>query len=188
MKNSSFIQTLRSEISNDELCDLLRTFEPLLKKYARLLEYPDAYFDLQAAFLDIVKKLDVNRLDNKTDGTVFRYIQSAVHHQYISLSKARRQYVRTHVLFCELEDPETGLTCLSNVLADTPAEDELSFIEKDYLQRHLNKTEYEIILLIFYCGYSIAEIAQSRKVSRQYVNRQKISALQKLKSALLESA
>lgn len=116
MKNSSFIQILRSEISNDELCDLLRTFEPLLKKYARLLEYPDAYFDLQAAFLDIVKKLDVNRLDNKTDGTVFRYIQSAVHHQYISLSKARRQYVRTHVLFCELEDPETGLTCLSNVL------------------------------------------------------------------------
>ena len=66
MKNSSFIQILRSEISNDELCDLLRTFEPLLKKYARLLEYPDAYFDLQAAFPDIVKKLDVNRLDNKT--------------------------------------------------------------------------------------------------------------------------
>lgn len=186
MKDNSFIQVFQAGISNDALCNLVQTFEPLLKKYARLLAYPDAYFDLQAAFLDIVKKLDVNRLDKKTDGTVFRYIQAAVYHQYLSLAKTRRQYVRAHVLFCELENPDAGPACLSDVLADTAAKDEPSFIEKDFLQRHLSKTEYEVILLIFYCGYSVAEIAQSKKVSRQYVSRQKISALQKLKNALLQ--
>ncbi len=178
-----------SEISTNAVCELLRVFEPLLRKYARLLEYTDAYFDLRAALLAVVNELDVNKLDNKTDGAAFKYIQTTIYHRYLALAKAQRRYGRTHVFFCELEKPtETGRPCLANVLADPSPEDELSFINRDYLRQYLNETEYEIILLNFYYGYSITEIAQGRKVSRQYVNRQKLKALQKLKNALLQES
>ena len=57
-----------SKTESLELLKLLLLFEPLLKKHARNLEYPDAYCDLQAALVDVIARLDTARLANRSDG------------------------------------------------------------------------------------------------------------------------
>ena len=55
--------------------------------------------------------------------------------------------------------------------------------ERDYLRSYLTETEYEIILLYIFYGYTIAEIARGKGLSRQAVNQQKRSAMEKLRNA-----
>jgi len=44
--------------------ELVKKFEPLLKKYAYLLDYDDAYNDLLVDYLELIKKMNVSLLRN----------------------------------------------------------------------------------------------------------------------------
>lgn len=162
-----------------KLYELLLIFDPLLIKYARLLDYTDSYNDLQEAFFRIVSKMDT--MNVKSDGAVVNYIRKAVYNQYISLSKSNRKYTQSIVLFGEpSEIYETGNAAVGE------REDEYSFINKDFLNRCLTNLEYEIIDLHYYKEYSIAEIALAKNVSRQAINQTKKHALRKLRKAFEE--
>lgn len=160
-----------------ELFKLLLLFDPLLKKHARNLEYPDAYFDLQAALVEIAVKLDTAKLSNRTDGALVNYIRKTMYHCYIALSKSQCRYAQFHVPFDELTEAY-------EVRNTAVPETHVGPLDLGDLHDYLTDNEYEVIVLHYYHGYSISEIAQMKKVSRQCVNQRKLSALNKLRRAL----
>ena len=48
--------------NQQEMLNLIKQFDPLLKKYARKLYYPDAYCDLRLFFIDLIHYLADNIL------------------------------------------------------------------------------------------------------------------------------
>ena len=162
--------------NHEKLYNLLLVFEPLLKKYARLLNMPDSYPELRAAFIEIILRMDVGKMANPTDGAIILYIQTAVRRRYISLAKDRRLYTQIHI-FSEGAGIDESVRRTAQPAADP------DFIERDYLRSYLTETEYEIILLYIFYGYTIAEIARGKGLSRQAVNQQKRSAMEKLRNA-----
>lgn len=122
---------------------IVQRFQPLLKKYAALLKYEDAYSDLQLYLLELLHSGKLTKLQRKDDGTLVKYIESSIRHQYISLNSRKNA-----VLHSVLQPSE--LTLLSQ------------FVFK---------------------GMSIADIAEKSGVSRQAINRKKLSILKKLECA-----
>ena len=65
--------------------DLVNKFSPALKKYARKLETEDAYFDLQAEFLDLILHLNCDKMRETGDGAMVQYLSQSIYHAYIKL-------------------------------------------------------------------------------------------------------
>ena len=186
MKNQDIVQLVKqAKYDPTVICDLEVRFQPLLQKYARLLEYPDAYGDLQITLFDMVMKLDIGKMNNPTEGAVVKYIQQTLYHRYIVLSRIKNRYRSHHLLYSEDVNMEAVRSelCTST---EEPTEDEPPFIERDFLQRCLTDEEYEIIQLHFFSGYGIREIALAKNRSRQFINSKKLRALEKLKRAYIE--
>ena len=62
MENKIYLLIKQSRENNEALLELLEMFEPLLKKYSFMLEYEDAYHDLQVSLIEVIKKLSVKDL------------------------------------------------------------------------------------------------------------------------------
>ena len=126
----------------EKAVDWLRICDPLLKKYAYLLDYPDAYYDLQETLLDVLSKRD--RLKNHSTGTAVNYIRKAIYHRYIALSKSQRRYTQSHILYGEVtEAAPAGYSPGAGI------EDAYSFIDLDFLHSCLTEKECEILVLHF---------------------------------------
>jgi len=68
--------------------NLLDCFNPILRKYAYLLSYDDAYADLRCEFIGLIRSFPVgNYFEN--NGAVIGYIQKSIFHSYIRLSKKK---------------------------------------------------------------------------------------------------
>lgn len=56
------------------MLDLIQQFNPLLYKYARKLNYSDAYYDLRLYFIDLILDLGKNKIDIIEPDYVLSYI------------------------------------------------------------------------------------------------------------------
>mgnify|MGYP001635075674 CR=1 FL=1 len=119
---------------------IVQRFQPLLKKYAALLKYENAYSDLQLYLLELLHSGKLTKLQRKDDGTLVKYIESSIRHQYISLN-----------------------------ISD--------------LHSVLQPSELTLLSQFVFKGMSIADIAEKSGVSRQAINRKKLSILKKLECA-----
>ena len=159
----------------DTMYELIQAFTPLFKKYANLLNFDDAFFELQAYFIDLISTLNIDRLNNQSDGALVNYINKSIYNQYVKLAQEQE---RRQNKFSFMADTEEGL---KNLLS---SRDDYWELQKEDLKRVLSSYEYEVINLIFYYGYTVKEIASSLKVSVQAVNQCKLRALSKLKRNL----
>lgn len=105
------------------------------------------------------------------------YIGKTMYHRYIALSKAQRRYDQFHTPLDELTEAYEARNAAVPEMHVGP-------LDLGDLHDYLTDNEYEIILLHFYYGYSISEIARMKKVSRQCVNQRKLSALGKLRAGV----
>jgi len=172
-------ESVRKARCQDEeaLLLLINMYDPLLKKYAYLCKYEDAYNDLQLFFIDLIlHKINLENL-NSTDDRVFSvYFKRAVHNEYILQSKRNSNYRRSGVLGT---DDEYDLVTV--VLDESGGyEDDLSSLAFDELKDILNEKEYALISSLYNDGLSIVEIAEKQKVSRQHINQMKSRALSKV--------
>lgn len=161
----------------DALLALLAAFDKLLKKYARLLEYEDAYEELRLFFIELIYGMKQLGLSGENDGVYVGYISTAVKNKYIYLAqKAEREAA----LF------------LSNLRDESHEQERCAAIENpgkisDYfpVRNRLTSREEEILYLLFVCGYSVSEIAGKYKISRQTVNKSKLRALRKIRMTVI---
>lgn len=167
---------------HDAMMEIIERFDRLLRKYARLLRYEDAYEDLVVELIDFIQKFQPDHLTQKNDGAIVNYMCTAIYNKYIALSK-RQSAIRTlEVPVGDLSEEqqhmvERSMTAPANELLDLTA----------YLSdKILTPQQQKIIMLHYYEQLPIAEIAAGQGVSRQNVNKAKRTALAKLKKAMLE--
>lgn len=148
---------------------------PLLKKYAFFLQSEDALPDFQCFLLSFAKNLQLNELIISTDGAIISYINKAIYHHYIALSKGNRHKIPT----VSIEDKSDfdSLQFDSN-FGESDTYSNLLLMD---LQRALTADEYHVIYDHFFRQYSIQEIAARDKKSRQAINKCKKTALEKLR-------
>ena len=119
---------------------IVQRFQPLLKKYAALLKYEDAYSDLQLYLLELLHSGKLTTLQRSVDEIDF---------DQMSLSSID-------------EYPELLISDLHSVL---------------------QPSELTLLSQFVFKGMSIADIAEKSGVSRQAINRKKLSILKKLECA-----
>lgn len=153
---------------------IVQRFQPLLKKYAALLKYEDAYSDLQLYLLELLHSGKLTKLQRKDDGTLVKYIESSIRHQYISLN-SRKNAVDNSVIASVDEIDFDQMSLSSN--------DEYPELLIFDLHSVLQPSELTLLSQFVFKGMSIADIAEKSGVSRQAINRKKLSILKKLECA-----
>lgn len=98
------IQDLISRLPDEDAClELLSRFDKLLKKYANMLGYDDAFEELRLFFLELIYTLPSRSVSDKGDGCIVKYISNAVRNHYIYLSK---QHGELPVLLSEVSEEQ----------------------------------------------------------------------------------
>lgn len=168
--------------NNEIALELLETFAPLLKKYARLLHTEDALEELQYHLLDALKTMNLSQLSAHSDGVMVSYVRNIVHNRYIFLSKSYRKINGT----VSLEDlnPYDAFQYMMH----SSSTNDYSLLFFSDVREILSDREYQVILLLFQYGYTVAEAAKLMGKSRQAVNQIKNRALKKLKQKFVDNS
>ena len=168
MKSSLY--TCIQDIQNgdrEQALALLEKFSPLLKKYAFFMQSEDALPDFQCFLLAFAKNLQLDKLTMSTDGAIISYINKAIYHHYIALSKAKRHQLPTVSIESQTDyDPLQFDTAFS----ESDTYNNLLLLD---LKRALSTEDFR--------QYSIQEIAARDNKSRQAINKCKKTAIAKLK-------
>lgn len=176
MKSSlyTYIQDIQNG-DREQALALLEKFSPLLKKYAFFLQSEDALQDFQCFLLMFAKNLQLNELTISTDGAIISYINKAIYHHYIALSKAKHHQLPTVSIESQTEyDPLQFDTAFS----ESDTYNNLLLLD---LKRALSTEEYHVIYDHYFRQYSIQEIATRDNKSRQAINKCKKTAIAKLR-------
>ena len=154
--------------------ELIARFDKFLKKYAKLLDYEDAYRDLLVFYLELVNKLHNNNavIFPKNDGRIVNYITTALKHHYIALSRQKHAHIETNFSDFDL-DYFTALERIPSPQIDDTFHELIP-------NKALSQWENQVVMLVFQYGYKVSEIAQITGKSRQAVNQAKKRALKKL--------
>lgn len=166
---STIIREIPSESAELEM---LQRFERLLRKYARLLNYEDAYSDLVVFFLELLLSNNIKGLIGKPDAIIVNYITKAIKNEYIRLSKSMQ---RKYILYSDLNENEQFIVASRHAYHHP---EPLSWIIDS---KKLTNWEKYVLKMIFECGLTIQEIAELSGKSRQAINQTKLKALAKLR-------
>jgi len=165
--------------SNDATLQLVHKFNPLLKKYARKLGYEDAYSDLLVDFLSLIKKMNVRKMRNRSNGGIVLYISKSVLMNYLKKLREINKYKQKIRLLSALNKEEQYY--VESLLSSFDNYERLQIVS---MKQILNQHELYIIDHLFYEGFSSSDIAQQLGISRQAVNQSKLRALKKIERKL----
>lgn len=171
-----FAEIKRAKYGNEQSAlNLINHFNPILRKYAHLLSYADAYADLRCEFLALIKVFPTeNHFEN--DGAVVNYIQKSIINAYTRINK-KRKADRSVTFYNELSDEQ-----VEAVENGTGTVDDYSGIFVEDLRKLLTITEFKVLYRYYILRFTIAEIAAQDNIARQTVNRTKKRAIGKLKA------
>ncbi|SDO14210.1 sigma-70 family RNA polymerase sigma factor [Acetanaerobacterium elongatum] len=159
---------------------LLHQFTPLLKKYARMLQYEDAFYDLQADFIGLITTLHIENMQHKEDKFLVSYFKNTVYSDYVRISKIYKRYRQTHLLECDMSPDE-----FANIDIIAVTYDNYDSLLLNDLQHILNRKEFEVIYLCYFLNLTPNRVALLKRVSCQAVNKARRHAIDKLKKELL---
>ncbi len=157
------------------MLELINRFQPLLKKYARKLGYDDAYEDCLLFFIELVKFMDLKKLNDRNDQAAVAYIKVSVKHFY---DKRIRKVIEKNqeIAFSDLSKEQKYY-----VEAKTAKPDEKDIFIEFGMDKRLSPKEKLVIYLVYVKGYTTSELARKLLKSKQTVNQLKKRALGKLK-------
>lgn len=181
METNIYELILRAQHEQKAMQNLLIKFDPLIKKFARKLDYEDAYYDLTVLFIEKITHLDCNRLKSNDDFTLLKYIKKIISSISCNLfqQEVRRSKLNTIVLPDEEDIWFTGN--LSREDKHLWSEDDYPAILEDLLADILTDYQAKIIDYIVIKGYSVNHIAKIYGVTPEAITITKNRALKKLK-------
>lgn len=161
--------------------ELIDKFSLLFKKYARKMNYEDAYEDIMLYFIELVKSLNLNKLSCQKDEVIVSYISVSIRNFY---NKKIQKVIegKREILFSDLSEEQAYY-----VEIQTAKEDVENIFIKFGMENLLNENERWVIYLIYCEGYTTADIARLTNKSRQAVNQLKNRALNRLRKTLDEN-
>ena len=163
---------------NDALLELIDLFQPLLRKYARKLNYDDAYEDCVLFFIELTRSINLYRLHGQMDEVAAAYIKTSVINFYNKRIQKVKEY-KKEIMLSELSQEQNYY-----IEAKAAIQDETDIFTELGIDDMLNENEKKIIYLVYFKGYTTAEIARVYHKSRQTVNQLKHRALKKLKRTI----
>ncbi|MPM28694.1 Bacteriocin UviA [bioreactor metagenome] len=163
--------------SSEATLELIHKFDPLLKKYAYKLYYEDAYNDLVADFIELLKNIRTDTISS-CEGSLVSYIAKAVRNSYIKRSIAHSRQ-RNFIPYSAFDESE-----LYRLEAESATVDETTTLDLCEIGSVLTEAELSVIKMLYFSGYTVNEVALSHGISRQAVNQMKKRALLKLRKWL----
>lgn len=165
--------------------ELIEQFKPLLKKYAYILNYEDAYYDLQAFLIELLNKINLSRLRSTDEQYIITYIAKSLYNCYILLSKKNNDNKKNiSISALEYKDDDSAYAFTQDELFTVT--DDYPIIEYEFLQKTLTKRESEVIFLFCFKQLSMKDIAKHYHVSIPAISQAKNKALNKLRNKILE--
>lgn len=161
------------EKNKDATMKIIDKFIPLIKKYARILNYDGADTDLTISLIKLIKKMPVNENTQlQKEKVIVSYIAISIKNESIRLSQKHRRMSHEEIP-CEDEIIDAFLSY----------DEKYDFIIEDLLKQ-LPEIQKTIIKGIFLLDFKEIELAKSLNISRQAVNKNKRRALANLKKYL----
>lgn len=157
---------------------LIKKFEPLLKKYAKKLNYEDAYEDIMLYFIELIDGFRLNKFEELKDERIVAYINISVINYFRKRVKKIVEMKREIVLSALTQEQEYY------VEVQTAKSDCVEAFTEYGFDKILNQNERRLIYLVYVKGYTTAEIARMSNKSRQAVNQLKTRALKKIKTTM----
>ena len=158
--------------------EIVCRFSPLLKRYASLLHYEDAFYDLQLYFIEFMYSQAIeNKFDN--DYCLLAYLKKSIRNAYIQISQRMQVQNTTLRFYNQLSDEE-----IHSIETDNAAYDDYFSSEYDFINNLLTEKERITIYRLYIMDYSVAEVAKMDNTTRQTANRTKNRALNKLRKYL----
>ena len=143
------------------MLELISRFQPLLKKYGKKLGYDDAYEDCLLFFIELVKGMDLKKLNTLKDQVAISYIKVSVTHFYSGRIR-RLLEERREIAFSELTEEQRYY-----VEAKAAKQDERDVFAELGVDRLLNPNERMLLYIVYAKGYTIAEIPRKYNKERQ---------------------
>lgn len=173
MNNSLYDLILKCQYGNkDSLMYLIEKFKPLIRKYAKKLNYDGSDSDLIITLIYIIKSMPIKtNITLKKDKCIIGYISNSIRYKYIALSKKYHSTIPDLELKEEIIATE-NINNIEDVLLINTYLDKLSDLQKYVLKQ------------IYFKDISERSIAKNLNISRQAVNKTKIRALKNLKRYL----
>lgn len=164
--------------AEEAMLEILDRCSPLIKKYTRLLNYDeDNRSELILKLITLVKKeIDIDKLQNPSDGAIIKYISIALSHHYIALSTTNCQIRDNETTY----EQDTTTDLLENIPQNSNEIEDSIILEA--LKSVLTEKEQKCIQLIILKGWTAEAVATELGVSKQAINQCKNRALKKLKS------
>ncbi|MCC0627919.1 MULTISPECIES: sigma factor-like helix-turn-helix DNA-binding protein [unclassified Clostridioides] len=172
----SFYELIISSRRNsvEDLQEILFTFEPLLKKLSKFLHYEEGNTDLIIFFIELLKKMDLEKFNMKNDGAIVKYIHKSLLNKTFELSK---KYSKIKFKFVEFDE---NVLNIDIQLDKCFFEESICFYE--YVFKELCGIQRKVIFYKYLKGYSDKEISMKLNISRQAVNKAKNRAFKKIKN------
>ena len=166
------------ENSEEDMLLLIEKFRPLMVKYARKLDYEDAYNDIMLYFIKLIKSINLDKLTDQTDKIIISYINKSITNFY---NKKIPQMVlrQKEVVMSELTEEQQYY-----IEVKTAQVDEINILDEYGLKYLLTEAERQLIYQVYVEGHSIADLAGHQNRTRQAVNQQRIRAIRKIKACL----
>ena len=157
---------------------LISKFSGIFKKYGRKLGYEDAEQDLTADFIELIHHINLEKLNNTSDGAIVNFLVQSMYHFYI---KRLKKEIDQKVPVVSLEDLTPTQSNLLLVQAAVELEESISMY---FPSSGLSEREMLILTAVYAHGYSVSDIAKHLRVSRQNVNQIKKRAEKKIHQIL----
>lgn len=172
--------------SGDKDCmyALVRQFIPLINGAARRLiraipnyEWEDAVSDFQLIFIKTVKSINLNKLRGTSDAEMVTYLRIAIKNSFIRKIKSAYRRLQ-EISVDDLSEVEINVVELKN-----STRDDYTGLTLEDMRKALSPEEFFVLDGYAIKNQSIAFLAVATGKSRQAINRTKLKAIQKLRSA-----
>lgn len=177
---------LNAQADDQQLLECLEQFAPLLRKYARKLTSEDAYADLQLKLIQFILQFNPDKMRSSAEPYILSYLNRCIYNYYIYLSKQEclERMISPISSMGNADEDYTSDDILDRLCPPSP--ESYTHEEFDLLYRTLTVREAEIIIAIYYFGYTTREVASHYGVSAPAICQSKSNAIKKLKKAITQ--
>ena len=136
------------ENSEEDLLALIEKFNPLMVKYARKLNYEDAYNDIVLCFINLIKSQNLRKLIDRADNVIVAYINHSIINYYNKkIPKLISQ--KYEVVMSDLSEEQQY-----SIEAETAQENETNIVNEYGLANLLTEGEQQLIYLVYVEGHT----------------------------------
>lgn len=181
MEDNIYNKILCAQKNRKAMEELLTQFDPLITKYAKKLDYEDAYSDIITLFIEKIQKLKCQELRTTDDYTLLKYIKKII--QSISCNLFNKNVRKSEIHNIELSgNSPVYINEESELEKYFWSEDEYPLIFWDFLNSLLTKHQAQIVMYIVAKGYSVNQVAKIYGVSPEAITLSKNRAYKKLRN------